>query len=247
MRVCAIIPARYGSTRLPQKALLPLNGTPMIAHVMKNAAASKYISDVYVATDHAEIAGIVEAHGGTAVMTSEACPSGTDRIVEALGKLEQTYDIVVNIQGDEPLLTAELIDKAIDALIENNAAQVATLASSALSEEDYTNPNRVKVISNLRSEAIYFSRAAIPHQRDAIGLPPQAKLHIGLYVFRREFLEAFAAMPPSGLENIEKLEQLRIIDNGYTIAVAETSQKPLGIDVQADIAMVEKRLTEDLH
>jgi 3-deoxy-manno-octulosonate cytidylyltransferase (CMP-KDO synthetase) len=245
MRVCAIIPARLGSTRLPNKPLISLGGKAMIVHVLDNAAASRYISDVYVATDHQSIVDVVEAAGGKAILTPEACPSGTDRIREALKSIPQTVDFVVNIQGDEPLLKATLIDEAIEALINNKEAVASTLASTDLSLEDYRDENRVKVILNNQSEAIYFSRSAIPFNRDSADKPKAAHLHIGLYVYRTNFLQKFADLPYSALEDYEKLEQLRIIENNYKIAVAKTSFKPIGVDVANDIQLVEERLKEE--
>lgn len=250
MRVVAIIPARYQSTRLPAKPLLRLGRKSIIEWVYE--AASRVVSDVVVATDNQLIVQEVERFGGRAVMTSTSHRSGTDRCAEALAKIGGDYDIVINIQGDEPFIRKEHIERLI-ASFESADTDIATLAK-AFTEEDgidsLVDPNNVKVVTDSKGRALYFSRQAIPYQRDVEQtewLTHHTYLkHIGIYGFRCEVLKAVTALEPSALEECERLEQLRWLEAGYTIRVAETPYASIGIDTAEDLQRAEDILARGL-
>ena len=233
-----IIPARYASTRFPGKPLKLLRGLPVIAHVCAAASKVRNLSRVYVATDDERIAEAVEHSGHTAIMTRSDHCCGTDRIVEALGKLDVTPDIVVNIQGDEPLIDPVAVEKAIDAL-EGSDADWSTLVYP-VSREEAQNPNKVKVVLDQKGRALYFSRAPIPYPRDDFKASYFA--HIGLYCYKREALLSFAKMPASPLEQSEKLEQLRALENGMKIVCVKVDGAAPGIDTPEDLAATEEIL-----
>ena len=233
MSVIAIIPARYASVRLPGKPLLAETGRPLIQHVVDAVAAAKSVDRIVVATDDSRILQTVEAFGGEAVLTSENCASGTDRLAEAAGKLGLADDdIVVNIQGDEPDMSGECIDR-LTALMAETDAPMATLATP-LPDADAGDPNKVKVVCDAAGRAMYFSRSKIPHDRDGAGA--DYLLHLGIYGYRAGFLKTFASLPPSPAEQTEKLEQLRALEYGYAIAVAVVDYAAHGIDTPADYA-----------
>lgn len=236
MNVAAIIPARMGSTRFPGKPLARISGKPMIQHVYENASACTLIERVVVAADDKAVLQAVQAFGGEAYMTSRDHQTGTDRIAEVARIIDA--EIIVNIQGDEPLLPPDAIEKAIRPLIDDVSIVMATLKTALRPEDDPRDPNIVKVATDSRGHALYFSRSPIPFRRNDT---PGAQLyrHIGLYAFRRSFLFAFAALPQTPLELTESLEQLRALEHGHTIAVAETLYYPLGVDVPSDIDRVE--------
>jgi 3-deoxy-manno-octulosonate cytidylyltransferase (CMP-KDO synthetase) len=236
MNVIAIIPARMGSTRFPGKPLARISGKPMIQHVYENASACTLIERVVVAADDPAVQQAVQAFGGEVCMTSPDHQTGTDRVAEVARTLDA--EIIVNIQGDEPLLPPDAMEKAIRPLIEDAGLVMATLKTALRPEDDPRDPNIVKVATDSRGHALYFSRSPIPFRRNAT---PAAQLyrHIGLYVFRRSFLFAFAALPQTPLELTESLEQLRALEHGHAIAVAETLYYPLGVDVPSDIDRVE--------
>lgn len=216
--IVAIIPARLGSTRFPGKVLAKKTGKPLIQHVCESAAKSRSLSRVIVATDDDSVLAAVCSFGGEAVMTRADHPNGTSRLAEAAAKLSLAPDaIVVNVQGDEPEIEPAVIDAAVQAL---GNAPVAT-AASPMRDEDAPNPNIVKVAVRQDGTALYFSRARIPHVRDAanarFGCPLR---HVGLYVYRRSFLDRYLTLTPTPLERSESLEQLRILEHGFTIAVA---------------------------
>jgi 3-deoxy-manno-octulosonate cytidylyltransferase (CMP-KDO synthetase) len=232
MGVCAIIPARYASTRLPGKPLLAETGKPLIQHVVEAVRPAQRVDRVVVATDDRRILESVEGFGGEAVLTREDHVSGTDRLAEAAQILGLApLDIVVNVQGDEPDVPASCVDALVE-LLDGSEAPMATLATP-LATNQATDPNRVKVVLRDDGRALYFSRAAIPHDRDASG-KAEHLLHLGLYAYRREFLERFAAMPPAALEETEKLEQLRVLAAGCDIAVGVVSYDGHGIDTPED-------------
>ena len=233
-----IIPARYASTRFPGKPLKLLRGLPVIAHVCAAAAKVRNLSHVYVATDDERIAEAVRSCGHTPIMTRSDHCCGTDRIVEALGKLDAAPDIVVNIQGDEPLIDPMAVEKAIDAL-ENSDADWSTLVYP-VSREEAQNPNKVKVVLDQKGRALYFSRAPIPYPRDDFKASYFA--HIGLYCYKREALFNFAKMPASPLESSEKLEQLRALENGMKIVCVKVDGAAPGIDTPEDLAATEEIL-----
>jgi len=232
-RTLVLIPARMAATRLPGKPLLDIAGLPMIVHVLRSAEAAQ-IGRVAVATDTAEIAEVVKSHGGEAVMTRPDHPSGSDRIYEALSKLdpEGRTEIVVNLQGDFPTIRPDNI-KSVLAPLADPAVDIATLAAEIHTEEESTNPNVVKVIGSTvsagRMRALYFTRATAPW-----GDGPRYH-HIGLYAYRRPALERFVRLPPSMLEQREKLEQLRAIEHGMRIDVAVVETVPRGVDTPPDL------------
>jgi 3-deoxy-manno-octulosonate cytidylyltransferase (CMP-KDO synthetase) len=232
-RTLVLIPARMAATRLPGKPLLDIAGLPMIVHVLRRAEAAK-IGRVAVATDTPEIAAAVTSHGGHAVMTSADHPSGSDRIFEALGKLDPSgqIEIVINLQGDFPTIRPDNIRDVLGPL-GDPAVDIATLAAEIHTEEETNNPNVVKAIGSQLSErrlrALYFSRAAAPW-----GEGPRYH-HVGLYAYRRKALQRFVALPPSPLELQEKLEQLRALEAGMRIDVTIVDTVPRGVDTPADL------------
>jgi 3-deoxy-manno-octulosonate cytidylyltransferase (CMP-KDO synthetase) len=245
-----VIPARFASTRLPGKALLAIAGKPMIQWVHERARTSR-ATEVLIATDDVRIAAAGRAFGALVEMTSAAHQSGTDRIAE-VARTQQwgANDIVVNVQGDEPLMPPALIDQVASLLLDNAAAGMATLASPLARLEDFLDPNVVKVVADAAGRALYFSRAPIPWNRDGAttGLASQrtfagARRHIGIYAYRVSALLRLAALPPTPLEQTEKLEQLRALENGIEIRVADAIELP-GPDVNtpADLERVAARL-----
>ena len=238
---CAvIIPARYASTRFPGKPLALLAGRPMIRHVYEKAAAS-CADRVVVATDDRRIADAVAAFGGEAVMTSESHPSGTDRVAEALRKIGGNYEVVVNVQGDEPLIPTSVIDELIAVMKAQPELPMATVAVPG-SRETMTE-NNVKVVFGADGNALYFSRSMIPFLRRG-GVECGVWLHWGIYAYRRDALERFVALPPGRLENAEKLEQLRALENGIAIRVLTSELQSIGVDTPEDLAAAEARLGE---
>ena len=235
MKVIAIIPARYYSTRLPGKPLADLCGKTLIQRVYENALKCSNIDDVIVATDDDRIMKNVLSFNGKCEMTPPELPSGTDRVAFVAKKYKS--DIVVNIQGDEPFLDPEVIDLAVSALIENKNYKVSTVGKINIENNELNSTDVVKIILNKYNEAIYFSRQNIPFIRDIIdkNINSPALKHIGLYVFRYDFLIEFITMEQTTLEKLEKLEQLRIIENGYKIYVAQTHLNSLGIDTPEDL------------
>ncbi len=239
--VVAVIPARYGSERLPGKPLADIGGKPMIQHVYERAARAKFVSAVLVATDDERISSAVHAFGGRAVMTPATLKSGSDRIAYAAASLPNA-DIVVNVQGDEPLIEPSAIDEAVAPLMHNPALVAGTLVRKIDNTSDLTNPNVVKVVCDRDGFALYFSRSAAPYGRD---IPEHDWLarhlyykHIGLYVFRRDFLLNYAQMPQTPLERTEKLEQLRILEHGYKIKATVTLYDSIAVDTPEDLARV---------
>jgi 3-deoxy-manno-octulosonate cytidylyltransferase (CMP-KDO synthetase) len=232
-RILVLIPARMASTRLPGKPLLDIGGLPMIVHVLRRAEAAN-LGRVAVATDTTEIADAVTSHGGEAVMTSPDHPSGSDRIYEALGRIdpEARIDIVINLQGDFPTILPDNI-RAVLGPLADPAVDIATLAAEIHTEEESSNPNVVKAIGSplgeRRLRALYFTRATAPH-----GEGPRYH-HVGLYAYRRAALQRFVALPPSALERQEKLEQLRALEAGMRIDVTIVDAVPRGVDTPADL------------
>lgn len=232
-RSIAVIPARYGSTRLPAKALLDRTGKPLVVHVADQAVRARRIDRVIVATDDDRIAKAVERHGYQAVMTRADHVNGTSRIAQAVEELGEEFDIVVNVQGDEP----EIDPGAIDALVERLASgeeAMATLVCAFRAGEDATNPNVVKVAMTSGGRAMYFSRALIPHQRDAGGAEPVRYKHIGIYAYRRSFLRQYVTLAPTPAEQAEQLEQLRVLEHGQSIGCVRIDRAHAGIDTAAD-------------
>jgi 3-deoxy-manno-octulosonate cytidylyltransferase (CMP-KDO synthetase) len=233
-----IIPARLASSRLPRKLLLRETGKSLLQHTYEAAQQATRPVGICVATDHQEIFDEVWAFGGRAEMTDPAAASGTDRVAEVARRLSDV-DIVVNLQGDEPELSGRAIDRAIQLLEENPEAVMSTLATPIRSRHQLDDPACVKVVFDHRGRALYFSRSPIPCPRQSgdsllSAQPPRFHQHIGLYAYRRQFLLRLAEMPPSRLEELEKLEQLRVLEAGHEILVAVVDQPSLGIDTPAD-------------
>jgi 3-deoxy-manno-octulosonate cytidylyltransferase (CMP-KDO synthetase) len=239
MRAVIVIPARYGSTRFPGKPLVPIAGLSLIRRVYERAAQSRLAAAVYVATDDDRILGHVLEFGGKVVRPEGDFQTGTDRIAAAIDLLDESYDQVVNVQGDEPLIEVGSIERIIETL--QTGVDMATLACPLESDNEYHNRDVVKVVTDLRGDALYFSRAPIPH-----GSRDLARRHIGLYGYQSSVLHALAAMNPSPLERAESLEQLRALQNGFKIRVLETNKPHLGVDRPEDVARVENELAK-LH
>lgn len=234
MKIACVIPARYGSTRLPGKPLLDIGGKPMIQRVYERVKEATLIDEVIVATDDQRVYEAVQAFGGAVVMTSPDHPTGTDRLAEvAEGKPE--LDVVINVQGDEPLIDAQVIDDLARVFLDNQAQVMATVGCPLL-EEEYQEPSAVKVIVNRLGNAMYFSRSLIPYPRNAFVNPPLK--HVGIYGYSREFLLTYAKMAPTPAEQTESLEQLRALENGYAIQVIQTEQRFLGVDTPEDLERV---------
>ncbi len=238
MRTVAIIPARYGSTRLPGKPLLDRTGKCLIQHVVEAVRRARKVQAVYVATDDARIVRAVEAFGAPAIMTRPDHATGTDRLAEAAGAIGlDGDDIVVNVQGDEPETDPAAVDRLV-ALLVDSGAPMATLAAP-LSAGDAARPDNVKVVLARDGSAMYFSRATIPFDRDGAGA--EYLLHLGVYAYRKAFLVALAGMAQTPAEQVEKLEQLRALENARRIAVAVIDSAPPGIDTPEDYAAFVER------
>jgi len=239
MRIVAIIPTRYGSTRFPGKPLARIAGHPMVEHVYRRAAECADISDVLAATDDERIFNAVQGFGGRAVMTGADHASGTDRIAEAAEALNlDDTDVVVNIQGDQPLLHHSVLSEMVEPLLRDEDLPMSTLMFRIRDPREVPNPNHVKVVTDFEGYALYFSRQPIPHYRDAGPAGAYFK-HLGLYAFRRSFLTTFTELPQGRLEVAEKLEQLRALEHGYRIRVVETEQDSPEVDTPEDIERVE--------
>lgn len=261
MSAIVIIPSRYQSTRFPGKPLSLLLGRPMIRHVFERSRAAKLVKEVFVATDSRLISDAVGEFGGKAVMTSEKHTSGTDRIAEAVEIIRGSgheADVIVNVQGDEPMIMPEMIDEVV-ALMEDENAEIGTLVKRIEDPSDIDDPNVVKVVFNEKGYALYFSRSSIPCHRDLFGSEEYKReraetrkvitsglfmfKHIGIYAYRTDVLLRFSRLSPSRLEEIEKLEQLRALENGMAIKVKETIYETIGVDTPTDLEKVEKCLS----
>ncbi|HTA83386.1 MAG TPA: 3-deoxy-manno-octulosonate cytidylyltransferase [Bacteroidia bacterium] len=242
MNAIGIIPARFASTRFPGKPLVDIQGKTMIRRVYEQAMQSKALTAVVVATDDERIYKEVESFGGKVVMTAAHHKNGTERCVEALEKSTQNqWDVVVNIQGDEPFIHPEQIDKVV-ACFKNDSVQIATLARLLAEEKELNNPSTIKVVRKANGEALYFSRSAIPFYRDAKGEEwvkkhPYLK-HIGIYAFRTEVIKKVVKLAPSALELAESLEQLRWMENGYPVFVDITDKEAISIDTPEDLQKI---------
>ncbi len=231
LRIAGVIPARLNSTRLPRKVLRELAGRPMVEWVWRAAVASGLMDPVVVATDSEEVANVCSGKGIPVVMTSLDCPSGTDRVQQVAAAIDA--DVYVNIQGDEPTLTPDFFAPLIQ-LFDRPEVEVGTLAVRCAAE-DIGNPNAVKVATALDGRALYFSRSTIPFDRDGVGFAGYRK-HLGIYAYRKAALARFAALAPSPLEVAERLEQLRLLENGIELYVAEAPRDMIGVDTEADSA-----------
>ncbi len=254
----AIIPARYHSTRLPGKPLLDICGRPMIVRVCERAIAAKNVARVLVATDDERIRDAVCAAGYEAMLTSVDRASGSDRLAEAAAALDESCDIIVNVQGDEPQISPRTIEQAVAALQDDADAPCATVCEAIGNASDVLSPDVVKVISDSRGYALYFSRSPVPYPREAarkfgslaaaLEVEPTLlslfRKHTGLYVYRRAFLLEYARWPQSALERAESLEQLRMLEHGAKIRVVETDEASIGVDTMADLERVRAMFVE---
>lgn len=256
-QIIAVIPARLKATRLPDKLLLPLAGKPLILHTLDAARRAAKISRVIIAADDAQIIDAVQNYGGEAILTDKNHRSGSDRIAEIAAGLPEN-SIIVNIQGDEPLIPVSTVDRAIDAMLDDDSAEIVTTCEQITEVRDVFNPNAVKVVTDKNNFALYFSRSPIPFLRDAVNqygdlakaLQAEPDLianfckHTGLYVYRREYLLKFTALPPSELENLESLEQLRALENGAKIKVVTVTEKSIGVDTIEDFERAQLILSQ---
>lgn len=257
--VTAIIPARYESTRLPGKMLLPIAGKPLILHTVERAKEAANVARVIVATDDRRIFDAVTEAGHEAEITSPEHRSGSDRIAEVAKHLPEG-SIIVNVQGDEPVLPAKTIESAVSAILADHGADIVTTFEQISDAKDVLDPNIVKVVADANGDAMYFSRSPVPFPREAVmrhgsieaalkaepELVKNFKKHTGLYVYRREYLLKFTKIPQSPLENAEMLEQLRALENGAVIKVVEAAGESIGVDTEADLERVRK-LFEETH
>ena len=242
MRIVAIIPSRYGSKRFTAKPLMPIAGKPMIQRVYERTAASTTVQEVFVATDDRRIEAAVHGFGGRAVMTSEHNRSGTDRVgeaAEALGLSDP--DIVVNVQGDQPLMDPRCIGQLIEPLLTDPHVLMSTLAYRIVDPREINDPKDVKVTFDRSGDALYFSRCPIPYRRDG-GFAPDVFKHLGFYAYTRGFLRTFCGLPSGKLEEIEKLEQLRAMESGYKVRVVVTPYDSPEVDLPEDIRRIEERI-----
>ena len=234
MKVLCIIPARYASTRLPGKPLRDIAGKPMIVRVYERAIGAQRVHEVVVATDDERIRAAVEEHGGHAVMTRADHATGTDRLAEVAAQ-RPDCDLIINVQGDEPLIDPAVIDALVAPFEHDDALMMATAKTEITDAAEMENPNNVKVVTDRTGNALYFSRARIPYARNA---GAKVYKHIGIYAYRRDFLLAYAKMAQTVLECSESLEQLRALENGYRIRVVETDAVFIGVDTEEDLAAV---------
>lgn len=235
MKSICVIPARYSSTRLPGKPLKDICGVPMICRVWQRASQAASVADVIVATDDERILQAVEKFSGRAMMTRADHKTGTDRLAEVAEKFPDA-DVVINVQGDEPLIEPGLIDELVAEFAADKNLQMATVATELTDADEMNNPNNVKVVVDSNSNALYFSRSLIPYPRN-VGKSPVFK-HIGIYAYRRNFLLAYAKMNPTPLEQSESLEQLRALENGYKIRVIKSACRFVGVDTEEDLKLV---------
>ncbi len=241
--VIAIIPARYASKRFPGKPLALICGKPMIQHVVQCAKASSIISRVVVATDDTRISDCVKGFGGEYVMTGENHASGSDRLAEAAQLLDiSEQDIVVNVQGDQPFFPPEVLEQVARPLLDDHALPMSTLVYKIIRREEISDPNHVKTVFDHNRNALYFSRSAIPFQRNPDGIQPTYYKHLGFYAYRKGFLLTFVALPEGEWERFEKLEQLRALEYGYTIRVTVTDFDSIEVDREEDLRRVEAEI-----
>jgi 3-deoxy-manno-octulosonate cytidylyltransferase (CMP-KDO synthetase) len=237
-KILGVIPARLASSRFPGKVLTPIASKPMLQHVWERASQARYLSNTVIATDDRRVYEVARSFGAEARMTRSDHPSGTDRVAEVASA--ERASIVVNIQGDEPLIDPAAIDLAILPLLHDSGILMSTLKKRIEDPREVADPNVVKVVTNRRGDAIYFSRSPIPFERDAGGRVACFK-HIGLYVFRRDFLLKYSTLPAGPLELSERLEQLRALENGFSIRVVETDYDSVGVDTPQDLEAVLRR------
>ena len=238
MKILCVIPARYASTRLPGKPLADIVGKPMIQHVYERSAQATIPQQVVVATDDEKVFQAVQQFGGKVVMTSSEHQTGTDRLAEVASKYAEV-DVIINVQGDEPLINPKVIDELAQEFLNDTALQMASVMS-IMDTEDYQNPNAVKVVTDLNNNALYFSRSLLPYPRVAGKV--NVYKHIGIYAYKKDFLLKFAKLEPTPLEQSESLEQLRALENGYKIKMIKTKSKFIGVDSIEDLQTVNELL-----
>ena len=237
MKIIAVIPARYAATRFPGKLMQMLGNKPIIRHVYDNTVATGLFNDVFVVTDSDIIYNEITNNNGKAIMSKKAHESGSDRIAEAIEQM--SIDVIINVQGDEPFIKKEPLEKLIR-LFNDPSAQVASLMRK-ITKEEAADPNNVKVVTDKKGYALYFSRSVIPHQRDG-EMPTEYFLHIGVYAYKKEVLMNFTKWPQTVLEKTERLEQLRYLENGVRIKMAETDYMNIAIDTAEDLERAKKFL-----
>lgn len=238
MKILCVIPARYASTRLPGKPLADIVGKPMIQHVYERSAQATIPQQVVVATDDEKVFQAVQQFGGKVVMTSSEHQTGTDRLAEVASKYAEV-DVIINVQGDEPLIDSKVIDELAQEFLNDTALQMASVMS-IMDSEDYQNPNAVKVVTDLNNNALYFSRSLLPYPR--VAGKANVYKHIGIYAYKKDFLLKFAKLEPTPLEQSESLEQLRALENGYKIKMIKTKSKFIGVDSIEDLQTVNELL-----
>lgn len=244
MRILCVIPARFASTRLPGKPLAMIAGKPMIQHVYERTSRAERPAEVLIATDHQAVYEAVQSFGGKVMLTSADHPTGTDRLAE-VAQAHPDADIIINVQGDEPLIAPAVIDQLASAFDSAPDLAMATLMTE-MTEEEYHTPSAVKVVTDLAGYALYFSRSLIPYPRNK---PEGYKVykHIGVYAYRRDFLLRYASLAPTPHELAESLEQLRALEHGYRIKVLKTDFKFIGVDTPEDLAKVNRMFQEGYH
>ena len=250
MKILGVIPARYGASRFPGKPLAMILGKPMILHVYDRVIAATSLTSLVIATDDERIIEVARQHGAQAIMTRSDHATGTDRIAEVASRME--CDVIVNIQGDEPLMEPLMIDQVVAPFLSEPDLPMSTLKKRLTNPDDIGNPNVVKVVTDLNHNAVYFSRATIPRAKkgmqlqaaddDTAIIEPALFKHIGIYAYRKEFLLKLSQLPMGVLEKIEELEQLRVLENGYRIKVVETSFETIAVDEPEDVGKVEQEI-----
>jgi len=241
MKTIGVIPARYASTRLKAKVLVDLLGKPLIQHVWERARQAKRLDGLLIAVDDEHVKAVCEGFGAKVVMTSPDCTSGSDRIMEAVKDLSAAY--ILNIQGDEPLIDPSIIDNLVTTLWKERQAPVATVMKRIDKEDDLINPNVVKVVVDRKGYALYFSRSVMPFNREGVAFNSLAYYkHLGIYGYQKSFLMSFKKLPKSMLEDVEKLEQLRVLEAGYKIKVIETDKETISVDTVEDLEKVKSIL-----
>ena len=243
MNTLCVIPARYASTRLPGKPLADIAGKPMIVRVFEQASRAKSLSGVIAAVDDQRVFDALEAHGGRAMMTAKNHPTGTDRLAEVAAAHPEA-ELIINVQGDEPLIEPDLIDALAAAFEAEPELQMATVKSPMRDKAEMQNPNNVKAVTDKNGYALYFSRSLLPYPRENTGAVVYK--HIGIYAYKRDFLLSYAKMQPTVLEQTESLEQLRALENGYKIKVIATDFQFVGVDTPEDLAEVNRLYKERL-
>lgn len=241
MKILCVIPSRMGSTRMPRKPVLPIQGKPMVQWVYENASRCKVISTVVVATDSVEIANIIQAAGGKAIMTDPLIPTGSDRAA-VIAENYPEMDVIINLQGDEPFVKPRMLEQLVAPYLRGESPHMTTLAYP-LSKGEETDPGVVKVITDLNGNAIYFSRSPIPYYREKVTAPVYH--HMGLYAFRRDFLLHYKTLPETPLQKAEALEQLRVIEHGFRIQVCLTEERTLEINTPQEYELAQQFVYTD--